>query len=295
MEDYLFGFDINNPEWIAQRERAWISLEKEMKKDLTMKKIKFYKEIFFKGSCEPGHPCCDVDSYLNQKSSMFLFYPQQCEEFWTYYVKKHYVERYAEKGWSDSYVNAIESLDYFERTKEKYGWTVDQEVRAHKFFHGERYIPGEVEFLGEKIINPLSASDVVSHWSREVRKWLGCVCDDNKYIHLMDYFFDALLCLDKKVFGLPMLDIKEGGPAQYNLQKLINTVFNYDKKKLIKEYKKDKRNTIVEECEIVNKKRDEYVNKLKVRFLNISEPHELVELIKTCSNKKFKSEWDKFI
>ena len=32
MEDYLFGFDINNPEWIAQRERAWISLEKEMKK-----------------------------------------------------------------------------------------------------------------------------------------------------------------------------------------------------------------------------------------------------------------------
>lgn len=288
MEDYLFGFDINNPEWLAQREAFWVDIERDLKKDHTRKEMNLIREIFFTGSCDLDNPRLDKDYYLNQPSFLFKIYPQQCERFWEYYVNKFFADRYPDMGRPGGYKSAVSLLDMFERTKSKYGWTVDQEVRAHKFFHGEKYIPGEVEFLGEKIINPLPARYVVSHWSREVREWLGCVSEDNKYIHLVDYFFDALICLDVNFYGLEDLSIKDGYPTQLNLRKLINAVFNYDREKLIKEYKKDKRNNIYDGNEAINKKRDEYVEMLKFRFSEISEPFELAELIKVCGSKKFK-------
>ncbi|MCK5922037.1 MAG: hypothetical protein KAG66_13930, partial [Methylococcales bacterium] len=83
----------------------------------------------------------------------------------------------------------------------RFGWSAEEDLAYFRFWWGDRYEPENYHFMGEKRNHPYDAATVCCEVSIGIRMTLrGLRHHTCRYVHLYDYWKNAVLLLDENIF-----------------------------------------------------------------------------------------------
>jgi hypothetical protein len=214
-----------DPQWLEQRNKLWLELERDISEGLTRKQIKGIKDFFFTGIVAKN-------SWLNAVK-MLVDFPVFTVEGITWCLQNQ--------------VDASLSDDEFQSIQQVFagllytvpGLSCEEQLFLFRHVFGERYKPHRLFpfLLGDATqYRPITLHvNLAFDYLTSVYSWLDG--DDEPYAYmaqLIDYFFSLMPFVDERIFQLGEANVLLPGsgsaaPTQSRLKKIMRACFTYPK------------------------------------------------------------------
>lgn len=236
--------DINDPVWIARREKQWVKVEAWLTDCRFPKKDrKALSDVFFgriDTFSDPRLSCIDVDD----RGFLYLdLNPHQCEKNWEWIIKE---------GWNEvnpkrKHKNELEVYEQFVRMftdnyyLSKHEWTLDEKLACFRFLFGEVYDADNFTFMGREMAHPLDPYWVLSQLGQHVNlALLGHQYTDEIWVTLYEFGMAAFKYVDAGIF-LPDSKASDETRVMAKVVWYYHFELLYEHKKRYKKYKREGR------------------------------------------------------
>jgi hypothetical protein len=213
-----------DPQWLEQRNKLWLQVERDISEDLTRKQIKGIKDFFFTG-------IESKNSWMNA-ANMLEYFPVFTVEGIAWCLQNQ-----VDSNLSDDDFQSIQRT--FGLLHNVPGLSCEEQVFLFKHVFGEHYDPHRVFpfLLGDETqyrkIN--LHVNLAFDYLTSVYSWLDG--DDEPYAYmaqLIGYFFSLIPFVDERLFQFEeVLDVLPGSvrqaSCQSRLKKIMRACFTYPK------------------------------------------------------------------